>query len=292
VTSRLQGRADLAIAFISFLYGATFMVVKQALGDVSSILFLALRFTLGAALMMAMFRGRWWPARPPDWRAGLTVGAVLFGGYVLQTWGLQQTTASKAGFVTGFYIPLVPLLAALVYRKAPRSMEVAGVGVATAGLVLLTLPEDFLSFNRGDLLVFASTFAWAAHILFLARLGAHTPFATLSVLQVASAAACAWLTFWWVEPVKLIWSWPVAVALGIGAVFATAIAISLQSWAQQHTTATRTALIFALEPVFAWITAYAWAGETLTGRAWAGAVLVLAGVLLVELKPGPRPEHP
>jgi drug/metabolite transporter (DMT)-like permease len=94
------------------------------------------------------------------------------------------------------------------------------------------------------------------------------------------------------EEVRLTWSGPVLLALVVGGVFSTAIAFTVQSWAQQYTTPTRTALIFSLEPVFAWVTAFATAGELLSGRATAGALLILAGIVLVEMKPGRGEVHP
>jgi drug/metabolite transporter (DMT)-like permease len=301
----LRLRAELALALIAFIWGATFIIVKQALADISPVLFLAIRFTSATLLLMIVFRGRWIPpagSRPRAAKAGLALGVCLISGYILQTIGLQYTTASKAGFITGFYIPLVPFLGMFVYRFSggsrslriawPRPIESAGTLVATAGMILMTLPDERIGIGQGDLLVLASTFAYAVQIQLLAKWTGSLPFETITVLQIGAAAVLAWLACPVVEAPRFAMTSAVVFALVTSAVFATAVAFGLQSWAQQHTTATRSALIFALEPVFAWLTAFAAVRETLTVRAGLGAIAILAGILLVELKPGLPSEHP
>lgn len=277
-------RADLSLVFVAFVWGATFVVVKRALDDISTVLFLTVRFSLAALLLAIYFRRGWMPARQ-HLRAGLVVGCCLAVGYVLQTLGLETTTPANAGFITGFYIPLVPLLGALIYRRAPVMAEALGVLIATLGIGLLTWPEGNMMVRTGDLLVLAGAVAFAFHILTLGHFSKTVPHAPLSFTQIAVSALFGWSTFWWVEPVRVVWTSAVIVAVVATALFATALAFAVQSWAQQHTTTTRTALIFALEPVFAWLTSYFMTGEVLSLRASFGAVAVLAGILLVELKP-------
>lgn len=277
-------RADLSLVFVAFVWGATFVVVKRALDDISTVLFLTVRFSLAALLLAIYFRRGWMPARQ-HLRAGLVVGCCLAAGYVLQTLGLETTTPANAGFITGFYIPLVPLLGALIYRRAPVMAEALGVLIATLGIGLLTWPEGNMMVRTGDLLVLAGAVAFAFHILTLGHFSKMVPHAPLSFTQIAVSALFGWSTFWWVEPVRVGWTSAVIVAVVATALFATALAFAVQSWAQQHTTTTRTALIFALEPVFAWLTSYFMTGEVLSLRASFGAVAVLAGILLVELRP-------
>jgi drug/metabolite transporter (DMT)-like permease len=284
MTTRL--RADLALVVVAFIWGAAFVVVKRALEDISSVLFLTARFSLAALFLTIYFRRGWMPLRA-HLPAGIVVGACLAVGYALQTVGLESTTPANAGFITGFYIPLVPVLGALLYRRAPAPAEAVGVAIATIGIGLLTWPESGMgSVRGGDLLVLAATVAFAFHILAVGHYGSLVPHASLSFTQIAVAALFGWTTFWWIEPVRVIWSPAVIAALLATALLATAFAFAVQSWAQRHTTATRTALIFALEPVFAWMTSFWWNGETLNLRAGFGAVAVLAGILLVELRPG------
>ena len=296
-------RADLALAFVAFIWGATFLIVKNALGDVSPVLFLAIRFSLATVLLRGVFRNTWFPKRGERlkvFQVGGALGACLIAGYVLQTMGLEFTSASKAGFITGFYIPLVPFFGIFVYDSSgggfrmewPKPVETVGILVATAGMILMTLPEERVGIGKGDLLVLISTIAFAGQILLLAKVTGTVPFESLAVIQIGAAAMFSWILCPMVETPRLVWSGAVIFALIASAVFATAVAFGVQSWAQQYTTATRSALIFALEPVFAWMTAFIVAGETLTARAAMGAVAILAGILLVELKPGVAGGHP
>jgi drug/metabolite transporter (DMT)-like permease len=276
-------RADLALVFIAFVWGATFVVVKRALEDVSTVLFLTIRFSIAAALLALFFRRGWMPERR-HLPAGVLIGACLGIGYVLQTIGLETTTPATAGFITVFYLPLVPILGALIQRRVPAWQEAVGVTIATLGIVLLTLPAGDFSVRSGDLFVLAATVSFAAHILTLGHYTQIMPHKVLSFTQIAVSASMGWATFWWIETPRIQWSSAVIGGLVATAVFATAVALAVQSWAQQHTTPTRTALIFALEPVFAWLTSYIVSGEVLTLRAGLGAVAVLAGIILVEVR--------
>jgi drug/metabolite transporter (DMT)-like permease len=288
-------RADLALVAVALIWGSTFVMVKRALDDVSTILFLALRFSIAAAALWFTFRGRGthYPRnRAAELRGGAAVGAFLFAGYLLQTAGLKSTTAAKAGFITGFYIVLVPLLGAAIYRKMPHSSEVIGVVMATVGMSMMTLQSAKLDIGRGDLLVLGCAVAFACHILALGHYSRSMSYEALSLYQVGACALLAGGSFWWMETPRLVWSWAVIVTLAVTSLLATALSFSVQSWAQQFTTPTRTALIFSLEPVFAWITSFLLAGEVLSLRAAAGAVLILSGILLVEMKPIRFLSHP
>jgi len=286
-------QADLVLAVVCFIWGSTFIIVKQAVADISILLFLTLRFSIAALLLALLFGMR--KNRAPlgkSLRGGITAGVFLFTGYVVQTFGLRYTSAAKTGFITGLYIPLVPILGALFYRKKPRLSEALGIVLAFAGTALMTVPKDILSIGRGDILVACSTVAYALHILVLARYTKTADVGWLAVVQIATAAMLGWLTFWWAAPVEVRWTGAVWIALAVTSVLATAFAFSALTWAQKYTTATHTALILSLEPVFAWLASYVAAGEVLTGRGIAGAALILGGIVLAELKPFRVDGHP
>jgi drug/metabolite transporter (DMT)-like permease len=179
----------------------------------------------------------------------------------------------------------VPLLAAAIYSRVPAAIEWVGIALAGVGMALLTLDSARLEVGTGELLTLACAFAFAAHIIALGHYSQKMNTDWLTLLQIASCAAIALCTFWWVEPAFVRWTPAVWVALVSTSVLATAVAFWIQTWAQARTTATRAAVIFSLEPVFAWLTSWLVAGETLTPRAFAGAACILAGILLVELKP-------
>ena len=299
---RLRLKADLALVLITLIWGATFVIVKRALPDISTTLFVAIRFGIATVLLAVFLRGRWIPPRERLWwtlRRGAALGASLIAGYILQTLGLEYTTASKAGFITGFYIPLVPFLLMFVFTNGrfqtvwPKRVEALGILIATLGVVLMTLPDENLTVGRGDLLVLVSTLAYAVQIILLGRWSGKIPFESLAVLQIGFGAMFAAFVLPWVDtPPRVTLTGPVVFAIVTSAVFATALVFGLQSWAQQYTTPTRTALIFSLEPLFAWVTAWLVEGEKLTPKAITGGLAILAGILLVELKPSVLSGHP
>ena len=289
--------AEGTLVLNTIVWGATFVLVKSALLHVSPLLFLALRFSLATLALLAMFRGAAWPTGEGrrSWRAvgaGALAGVFLFSGYLLQTLGLRLTTAPRSAFLTGLTSIAVPLLAALVYRVRPQISEVAGVVVATAGLGLMTLKGAAGSMSLGDLLTLLCAFGFAAYIVALGHFTGHMSFELLSVAQVGVAALLSLSLFWWVESPRVEWRPAVVWAILITGLLATALAFTIQAWAQQYTSSTRTALIYMLEPVVAWITSYCIAGEGLSGRAAAGAALILGGVVLVEVKPLNPRRHP
>jgi drug/metabolite transporter (DMT)-like permease len=276
--------AEGALLFNTIVWGSTFVLVKTALRDVSPVLFLALRFSLATGAVLAVFRRRALPWQ--SWRtagAGALAGVFLFSGYLLQTMGLRLTTAPRSAFLTGLTSVAVPLLAALVYRLTPQISEVIGVLVATAGLGLMTLP--------GVLLTVLCAAGFAAHIVTLGHFSEKMGHELLAVSQIAVAAVLGWALFWWVERPRVTWRPAVVWAILITGLLATALAFSVQSWAQRYVSPARTALIFMLEPVVAWITSYCMVGEGLSGRAAAGAALILGGVAIVELKPLNARQH-
>lgn len=282
--------ADLALGLVALVWGTTFVVVKQALTGISTVYFLALRFSLASVCMLAMF----WPAfRRSSFReiglglrGGALAGIFLWLGYILQTFGLKYTSAGKSGFITGFYIVLVPLLGAAIYRRWPQARELLGVLVAAIGMAALTLPSlsGGFEFNRGDLLTAGCALVFAIHLLVLGYFSKRESFQAVALGQIVCAAALSVLSLE-VEPPRAHWSPPVVFAIVLTAIFATAVAFALQTWGQKYTTPTRTALIFALEPVIALATAVAAGGEKLTAGAVVGGALILGGILAVELKP-------
>ena len=288
---RSPWRADLALAFNTLVWGSTFVLVKRALDDASALLFVALRFSLATLTLAWVFRRRPIFARGPA-LGGALAGVCLFGGYAFQTVGLKLTTASKAAFLTGLAVVLVPLLSSLVYKVYPHVSEAVGVGVATLGLGMMTLDKNSGGLARGDLLVILCALAFAGHIVVLGHYSKLWPFEPLAVWQLATTAALALGCFGWLEkpylhPSPVLW-----LALAVSALLSTALAFTVQAWAQQVTTATRAALIYALEPVVAWIVSFTLMGERLPLQAAAGGALILLGILIAELKPIGANRHP
>jgi drug/metabolite transporter (DMT)-like permease len=292
-------RADLGLAFCTILWGSTFVVVKNSLDHASVFLFLALRFTLAGAIM-ALWRPQVFRSlEREEIFAGMRLGFFMFGGYAFQTAGLQYTSASNSGFVTGSSVVLVPLLFGLFWGHRLTSWVYAGALAAGFGLYYLTIPSQGVShLNRGDVLTFVAAASYAVHIILVSEYTNEHSAHALSVLQVIACAGMAWVmtgiaaAIRW-QPVRFNPSWSLLIGIAVCAVFATAVAFSIQLWAQQYTSPGHAAILFTLEPVFAVLTSYLFLGERLAMRALFGAAFVLAGILIAELLgPAAAPESP
>jgi drug/metabolite transporter (DMT)-like permease len=163
--------------------------------------------------------------------------------------------------------------------------------IATAGLALMTLPGVLGPMGLGDLLTVCCAAGFAAHIVTLGHFSEKMNYELLSVTQIGVAAILSWALLPWVERPRVTWRPAVVWAILVTGLLATALAFSIMAWAQRYTSPARTALIFMLEPVVAWITSYCLVGEGLSGRAAAGAALILGGVVMVELKPLEPRQH-
>ncbi len=274
-------RWELALVAVTAVWGATFVVVRDAVARVPPSAFIAMRF-LAAAALLASLRPR--QALRPDpalAAAGALAGLALFAGYAFQTVGLQYTSASSAGFITGLAVVLTPLLGALLLRQRPGRWPATGAVLAAAGLALLTLQR--LELRRGDLLVLACAFAFASHILLLGRFAPRHASYQLAVVQLATTGVLALAWAGVAGELRPPGSAQVWFALAVTAVLASAGGFLVQTRAQRDVSPTRTAIIFTMEPVFAAAFALWLAGERLGARGWLGAACILAGMLVAEI---------
>lgn len=287
-------KAHLLLLAVVFVWGSTFVLVKDALADVSPLLFNLMRMVLAAACLWILYRRH---VGHIDRRAllfGAVAGLFLASGYQFQTAGLRLTTPSKSAFITGMTVIFVPLLIIVPRLRpsgthAPRWNAFTGALLAFLGIVLLTTPAhagfDFRFINTGDLLTLACALGFACHVLALAHFSPRIRFEQLALLQVSFAAVFMAISLPIFERPYVHWSERVVIALVVAAVLATAAAFTIQSWAQQFLPATHTAVLFTLEPVFAWLTSWIILGEHLGKRSGAGALLILAGICITELLP-------
>lgn len=295
---RAQLTADASLLLVTAIWGATFVMVQDAVTGFPVFAFLAMRFALAAVALLPFFlrgkairsndfsrsvRRRATEVATTNWLPGILVGLALFAGYAFQTFGLRETTPAKAGFITGLSVALVPLGQAIFLRRPPRRNSILGVGLATVGLALLTLQAD-LSVSRGDLLVFACAVAFAGHILLMGRYAPDWPPLRLAFVQITTVAVLSGAAALLLErPI----GWPagnVWFAAAFTGLLATAFAFFVQSRAQQATSPTHTALIFAAEPVFAGLFSFLLIGEVLGPRQIAGSALIVAGMVVAEFR--------
>jgi drug/metabolite transporter (DMT)-like permease len=292
MSKRLE--ADLLLILCTVVWGATFVLVKGALADASVFAFILVRFALAALALGLVSPRALGRLRRAELLAGALIGCFMFAGYALQTVGLNRTTPSKAAFITGSSVIMVPLVQAALGRGRMNRWVWAGALAALAGLYFLTVPPAGLAaLNEGDLWVLAAAFMFACHILAVGHFTPHYSVAHLTFIQIATTALLAALALpvlHWsgIEPARLAWTRLFVLAVLVTAIGSTAVAFSIQVWAQRYTSPAHTAIVFSLEPVFAVLTSYLFWGERLGARGLAGGALIFAGILVAELK-GPAP---
>ncbi|MEW9670814.1 DMT family transporter [Ammoniphilus sp. 3BR4] len=286
--------ADLSLLVVAFVWGTTFVIVQNAISTLPPHAFNAIRFFLASGLLFVLlllfFREQLQALSKRMLASGIIIGVWLFGGYAFQTVGLLYTTSSKAGFITGLSIVLVPLFSLLLLKQRPKWPAVTGVLVATVGLYLLTL-SDSLSLNKGDVLVFFCAICFALQIIFTGKYAPSYPAMALALIQIFTVSvlsAGASLLFENGQTflnAEVLFQNHVLWALFITAGPATALAFLAQTICQRFTTPTRVALIFAMEPVFAALAAFIWTEEVLGIKALSGCLLIFIGMILSELQP-------
>lgn len=285
-----SAKAHIYLVLVTLVWGATFVQIKAALVYASPLLFNVVRMTLAAVALCLIFRKDLGRLTRQSVRAGAIVGFFLWLGYEFQTTGLKFTTASKSAFLTGVSVVLVPVFLTVFFRRHINRWTVGGVGAAFAGLYLLTVPggangvSDFSTINRGDVLTIACAVSFAFQIIFMGRATQRYSFQQIATVEAVVCALLMAISVPVVERPFIIWNATVVWAILVTGLLGTAVAFTVQAWAQQFTPPTHTALIFSLEPVFAWITSYLVLHERLGLRAGFGAVLILGGVVVSELK--------
>lgn len=272
--------ADLAMLLVSFIWGATFVIVKSALLDIGPFLFVGIRFFLAFCFLALLSYRDIIKVKWSTLAAGSLLGFFLFIGYIFQTLGLRYTTSSNAGFITGFSVVLVPIVYALLHKRKPSLTTTIIVILATVGLFLISVPAGSFSLAYGDLLVLVGAFGFALHIIYVDHYShRHNALAItgVQVLFVGIASLSIGLT---TEPFPTHFTYPVILAILVTSLFATAIAFLLQNYMQKFSTPTDFAVILTTEPVFAALAGYFWAGDRLTSLGLIGAALILVAMLL------------
>nr|WP_041276693.1 DMT family transporter [Desulfosporosinus acidiphilus] len=278
--TRAQG-ADFSLLLITFIWGFTFVVVKWAIADLPPFPFLAIRFFLAfISLLPFLWLQRAYISKKNVLK-GMAVGVFLASGYIWQTIGLQYTSVSNTGFITGLSVVIVPALVTLTTKKIPRPSLMLGILSALAGLALLSLGDHF-QFNKGDIMVLICAVSFALHIYLVGRFAPDTNATVLASFQILTVSILSGIFSVILPQPPLHFTANVWIGLLVTAIPATSLAFFVQSKMQQFTTSTHTAIIFSMEPVFAGLSAYFLADEVLTLKGLFGAGLVLAGMLIAE----------
>ncbi len=274
--------ADLILLSITALWGLTFVTVKDALEGADPLTFLALRFGVGAVAAFALAGRR--ALDPAAWRAGGVLGVFLFVGYAFQTFGLVETTPSRSAFLTGLTVIFVPFVSTALTRRWPPASAFLGTALAVLGLWRMTGVSLDGPLPRGDLLTLGCSVAYAFHITLTERFASRAaPIAIVAVQLLVTATLSALaipLGSRHFEPTPGLWA-----AVLLTGILASAVAISVQTWAQARTTAVRASLVFSTEPVFAAAYSAVLGRERLGVAELLGGGLILLGVVVAELGP-------
>ncbi|MFG0678055.1 DMT family transporter [Delftia sp. WSY_7] len=279
----LLSRQELALIAVTMVWGGTFLVVHLAMQHSGPLFFVGLRFVTAGLIGLLVFRKAMAGLTRTELVAGIAIGASIFLGYGLQTFGLQTISSSKSAFLTALYVPLVPLVQWLVMGKPPRLMSWIGIGLAFTGLILVAGPESGgMELNVGEMATMLSTLAIAAEVLLIGHFAGKVDARRVTTVQLLAAGTMALLAM----PVAgesvpdFSWIWLTAAV----AMACASILIQLtMNWAQKSLSPTRATVIYASEPVWAGIVGRM-AGDRLPGLAILGAVLIVGGVLVSELK--------
>ncbi len=293
--SNSKYKSELILILVTLLWGATFVIVKEALNDVSSMAFIAVRFLIAAAILLPFMRKKKFTNQ--NISAGILLGVLLFMGFATQTVGLKFTSATKSGFLTGTAVIIVPLLQIIIEKRAPTKGVIIGTILVMLGITflssggnsILSLLSDLGSnFNIGEGLTLICALFFALYIIYLDVETSRYDFWTLLFLQIITTAVLSILflvvfTETNLEPFKfdltnnLIW------AIFYTSIFATLITTALQTKYQKNVTPAKAGIIFSFEPIFAAVFAFFILGEKITNFGYLGAGLIILGLLVSEL---------
>jgi drug/metabolite transporter (DMT)-like permease len=262
------------------VWGITFVQVKDALELYPLFAFLAVRFLIATATLAVPGAPRLRTLGRRGVLAGAVLGALLALGYALQTAGLERTTVSSTGFITGMYVVFTPLLALVLFRIRAGTAVWAGVLLSVGGLALLSGVD--VGSPAGDALVLAGAAAYSLQIALMERFAPRYDALAFTLVEMATALVSFAAIAVALGELETPRGWTVWGALAVTGVFASALAFLVQTWAQRRTSATRTALAFAMEPVFTGIFGYTLADDRLGAAGWCGCALILAGILVAE----------
>ena len=273
-------RALVVLVAVTAVWGVTFVQVKDAVAIYPLFAFLALRFAIASCTLAVPGVARVRSLGRGGIAAAALAGSLLGGGYVLQTAGLERTTVSSTGFVTGMYVVLTPLLALAIFRVRVAAAAWGGVALATIGLALLSGIHG--GAVAGDLLVLAGAGVYSLQIVLMERFAPRYDALAFTLVEMLAAFVGLLVVAVALGQLSVPHGWTVWGALLVTGVFASALAFLAQTWAQRRASATQTALAFSLEPVWAAFFGFTLAGDRLGAAGWLGCVVIMVGIVIAE----------
>ncbi|WP_019223136.1 DMT family transporter [Bartonella rattaustraliani] len=280
----LSSKPELALFFATILWGITFLVIHIAVRYSGPFFFVGFRFIVASLICGAIFGRSMKGLTVYEIFAGMAIGLGMFLGYSLQAAGLQTLMSSQSAFITALYVPTVPILQWIFFKKPPRLACWIGIVFAFIGLVLISGQEPRkIAFSKGEILTLFGALAIAAEIVLIGIFASKVNSRRVTIIQLFFSGLFSFLCM----PLmgegipEFSWIW---VSIGIGLALMSAIIQLAMNWAQKSISPTRATLIYAGEPVWAGIVGRL-AGERLSPLALLGGGLILIGIVVAELQP-------
>jgi len=276
-------QAEIYLLGIVVIWGSTFAIIKGILDQIMPFTFLAYRFFWAAFILGLIFWKRLKNIDKIILGKGFLIGIFLFLGFTFQTVGLKYTTATKAGFITGLSVILVPIISHFFIREKISKNSIIGVILAVIGLWFLNYNSSFI-FNFGDFLVLLCAVSFAMHIISVGLYARKVDYVLLVIVQLTTAFVLSFLMVLFFERPGIHLYYPSGVwwSIILTGIFATALAFYMQNKFQRYSTATKTAIIFSGEPIFGAIFAYLLLGEKVGLIAWIGGLLIIFGMIISQ----------
>ncbi|MEN8194144.1 MAG: DMT family transporter [Bacteroidota bacterium] len=289
-------KGELILLLITLFWSATFVIVKESLYDISSMLFVGLRFLIAGLILLPIIIHKKISFRNVDLKLPIFLGILLFLGFATQTIGLRYTSATKSAFLTGTAVVIIPIVQTIIEKRKPGTGSIIGVVVVLFGISLLsggdsifTLLEDLAAnFNFGDGMTLMCAFFFALYVVYLDILSNQYDFWLLLMIQIVVTMVFAFVfsvVFHIVnfEVIKFNFSPQLGMGILYTAIFATLVTTALQTKYQKLVTPTKAGIVYSFEPIFAAVIAYLAIGERITTFGYIGAALIFVGLIISEV---------
>lgn len=290
-------KAELILLLLTVIWGGTFSLIKSALDHVSPFVFVTMRFGVASLIFLPFVYNQLKGLDKSKLLDGFWIGFWFFLGFILQTVGLQYTTASKSAFITGTFVIFTPLAQTIIEKRPPSLVHTIGIGIVAVGIIFLSsgdgdvlsvITELGSSFNFGDFLTLLCAMSFGIYIVYLDVVTKRNDYlyATFSQLAFTAVVALVLMPFFHysgVEVVKFTLNFDVVFALVYTTLFATLFNITMMTKYQKEVPPVKAAIIYAFEPIFAAVIAFLLLGEQFTKLGLIGAGIIFFGLIFTEL---------